>query len=158
MEKNLEFTVIKDTREKDGKGWSFEPRSRCKGTVIQKMDEGDYTLEGFEKLLCIERKGGVAEFAANVTQKRFVNELERMRSYKYGFIILEFNMRDVIRFPVGSGIPKHKLKFVRMNSGFFLKKTIEIISSYPTNIIFADNYGSDVAMSIFNRVVENDRY
>lgn len=49
------FKVIRDTREKVGY-WDFVPDDRCSGTIEKAVQTGDYTLVGYEDVLCIERK------------------------------------------------------------------------------------------------------
>ena len=94
--KSPPFTIIRDTREKEG--YTFEPVETryhtCKGMVTQKLDTGDYTLEGLEDKLCIERKSSVAEFAGNVGQDRhrFMREIERMKEFPHRYIVLELSL------------------------------------------------------------------
>ena len=88
------FLVIKDTRERDG--WYFKESNYCQGMVDKKLDTGDYSVEGLEDVLCIERKGSVSELANNIVDKRFDRELERMRDFKYKFLILEFSINDIM--------------------------------------------------------------
>ena len=68
MPKARPFTIIKDTREKQG--YTFQPSKTqyhvCKGMVSRKLDTGDYSLEGLEDKICIERKASVVELANNV--------------------------------------------------------------------------------------------
>ena len=66
-----------------------------------------------EDILSIERKGSISEFARNITEKRFERELERMVDYKYRYVILEFNLRDIMDYPNGSGIPYNKRKYIK---------------------------------------------
>ena len=68
------YLVIKDTREKQG--WDFPQSHSCVGTSIEKLDTGDYTIDGHRDTLCVERKGSVSEFAGNLVQEkeRFVRE------------------------------------------------------------------------------------
>ena len=49
-----DYTVIKDTREQNG--WSFSQYDKCAGMEIGTLHTGDYTLRGFEDVICIERK------------------------------------------------------------------------------------------------------
>ena len=76
MAKSKPFTIIKDTREQDG--YTFESSSSryhtCNGMISRKLDTGDYSIEGLEDKLCIERKASVVEFANNVghAQVRFL--------------------------------------------------------------------------------------
>jgi ERCC4-type nuclease len=63
MDDKNNFTIIVDTREQ--KPWSFENYT----TAIRKLDTGDYSIEGLEHLLCIERKRSVSEIANKIMQK-----------------------------------------------------------------------------------------
>ena len=91
------YQVIRDTREQDGHGWFFSPHSpnhrppRCLGTVRETLQTGDYSINGYTDLLCIERKFDWDEIWGNYLnhRKRFENELERMSSFKYRFVIIE---------------------------------------------------------------------
>jgi len=146
------YTVIKDTREQ--KGWEFDGSVSCSGTVSGKLDTGDYSLKGYEDKFCIERKGKISEFARNVTEKRFENELERMQDYKYRFVILEFSVKDILEFPANSKIPYNKRKYIKVRGPFILKRLLELAMTYNVQILFCDDYGREVASSIFKRVVE----
>lgn len=146
------YRVIRDTREQAGQGWLFEEGPNCGGTTIQTLKTGDYTIEGFEKALCIERKGTVGEFAQNIVQKRFINELERMRTFAHSFVILEFTLDDLLAFPANSGIPKFLWKKLRISNWFILKKLTEFQLMYPTKFILAGINGREVAASIFKEV------
>lgn len=148
----MKYTVLKDTREQNG--WTFYSSDNCKGTVDYKLPTGDYTIQGFETTLSIERKGTTGEFARNIIEQRFVNELERMRSFKHSFVVLEFNVDDVINFPKGSGIPVSEWSKLKINPWFILKRLMEFELQYPTKIIFAGNRGKEVTASIFKRIVE----
>ncbi len=68
---NEDFNIIVDTREQQP--WNF----KTYGTVSQKLDTGDYSIEGLENLVAIERKKSVNEFATNITEKRFKDWVER---------------------------------------------------------------------------------
>lgn len=54
---------------------------------IQKIDEGDYKIEGNDTI-CIERKGNLDEIMANITQARFKRELERAKQKGVKLIVL----------------------------------------------------------------------
>jgi hypothetical protein len=121
-----QYKVIRDTREKPDHGWMWNKSKYCEGTISQKLDQGDYAIEGYEDLMAIERKGAVSEWANNlgVHWDRFERELERSRHIKNFWIILEFNMTDVMNFPVGSGIPKRKWSTLRFKGPFVLKRML----------------------------------
>jgi len=144
------FHIIIDTREQ--KAWEFPRHS----TANIKLDTGDYSLAGFQDRLCIERKRSVSEIASNITEKRFVDELERMKEFKYKFMIFEFSLTDVLRYPEGSEIPRHKWKYIKISPNFILKKLSEYMINYNINIIFGDTpkNAEKIAMAIMRRVYE----
>ena len=104
-----DFNIIIDTREQQA--WEFPRHS----TANKKLDTGDYSLGGLEDILCIERKKSVSEIASNITEKRFEDVLERMTKYKYTYMIFEFSLTDVLMYPQGSEIPRHKWKYIRIS-------------------------------------------
>lgn len=149
-----QYKVIRDTREKEKKGWYFHNDGMCLGTIDEKMDEGDYTLYGYEDRLCIERKGAVTEFAQNLTQSRFYKELERMERYDFPFLLLEFTMNDIVDYPNTIMLPKRVKDKIKVTGKFLLKKIIEIDMKYKTKILFCGHNGMEVVTSIFKRVIE----
>ena len=149
------YTVLRDTKEKEGHGWYFMPNSSCKEMVDLSLPTGDYTLVGYETKLTIERKANTAELAKNIYEARFTRELERMREFQHPFLILEFTANDVLHFPLNSGIPKYLWGKIKTTSYSLLKSIIEMELHYPTiKIIFAGSHGKDIASSIFKRMVE----
>lgn len=103
------YTVIKDTREQQG--YYFAPYDVCAGMVDRKLDTGDYTIDGLEGNVCIERKASPEELAINLGQKKhaFLKEIERMKDFKHKYLILEFSAEDLMKFPQESRIPKDRL-------------------------------------------------
>ena len=89
------FTVIRDTREKTEWGWSYAEDAYCNGTIISKVNIGDYTVEGLEDYVCIERKASIDEFAHNCIEKRWQKCMERMSKVKHSFILFEFSWEDI---------------------------------------------------------------
>jgi len=151
------YTIIRDTREKEKKGWQWRKSMYCDGTVDGTMKTGDYTLAGYEDILSIERKGRISEFAKNVNEKRFYKELERLEKFKYAYVLLEFTMRDLLNYPVGSGIPRYKWKYLKFKGPFILKKLTEMMVQYPhIHFILCGDAGKETASSIFKRIVENE--
>ena len=65
-----QYIVIKDTREQDG--WFFSPYDKCAGMEVGTLNTGDYTLQDFEDVVCIERKGCTSEIAMNLGRKNVV--------------------------------------------------------------------------------------
>lgn len=148
-------TLICDTREKNPIQLSDD---RVFEEVVRgKLDTGDYSISGLEHCLCIERKGCVSEFATNVFQDRFVRELERMKSYKYCFVLLEFNLEDLLQFPNGCNLSKAIRRRIKYNGKLLLKKLTEFQCQYPyIHFMFCGDNIIDVLYSICKRVVENE--
>jgi hypothetical protein len=149
----MKYRVIKDTREKFG-SWVFSPSANCLGMEIRGLRTGDYTIEGYEDKLTVERKANTAEFCTNINEGRFERELKRMESFAHPFMILEFEAEDIINFPVNSGIPKEKWGELKVTPWYMLKRLTEFQIEYKTQIILAGKRGKVIAASIFKRVLE----
>jgi len=145
-----DFTVIIDTREQ--LPWEFALHSTAK----RKLDTGDYSIEGLEHLLCIERKKSVAEIANNIAEKRFKDVLERMNKMQYPFMLFEFDLEDVYTFPVGSDIPKKLWDNLKISSNYILKYITQIQLNYNIHILFCGGpeNAEKMAVSIMKRVYE----
>ena len=63
------MTVYIDTREKYP--WSFPADNDFNDSISHKLDTGDYSIQGYEHILCIERKRTVSELVQNMFEKRF---------------------------------------------------------------------------------------
>jgi hypothetical protein len=141
--------IIIDTREQ--LPWSFGEFD----TVSRKLDTGDYSIEGLEEVLCIERKKSTAEIAINLGKdcKRFNKELERMLQFKYAYIICEFTLTNLASFPHNCSIPKYQLSKIRINAKYLIKRMKEI-EEMGINVIYCNNKfeAEDRAIEIFNLV------
>jgi ERCC4-type nuclease len=115
------FTVIRDTREKTAHGWSFDPDAYCEGTVIDKVDTGDYTIEGLEDFICIERKQSIDEFAHNCIEKRWQKCMQRMSECRHSFLIFEFPWADVDNYPASAKVPKRVRNKLRIPAKYIRK-------------------------------------
>jgi hypothetical protein len=132
------YTIIRDTREKNG--WGFDFYESCEAVIDQGLKTGDYTAVGLEEDLIIERKATTAELALNLGKKRkqFEAELERMREFRWAYIICEFSEDNVREFPVNSTVPASKRKYLRMNGKFMLKCLYDYKEKYGVEIIFTN--------------------
>lgn len=156
------YTVIRDTREKDGHGWTFDkhPPERkypphCDGTIIEKLDTGDYSLSGYEDILSLERKDGFVELWANYSDRqRFENEMERMSSIRHSYVIIE---SSITSDHLGLSPPQ----YTKGVPGKALFKWLMSISvKYGVKILPAGDCGKYMARLIFEEVVrfERDRW
>lgn len=133
------FTIIIDTRETIP--WDFSFYERCSGIVNRKLDTGDYSIEGLEHLVTIERKRTTAEIANNIGAdgKRFRAELERMTKFKYKYILCEFSMEMVLSFPKFSTIPPGRWGKLRIGGKFIAKNLLSYKEEYGIDVIFCGN-------------------
>lgn len=147
-----EFTVVIDTREQN----PWELRHYTKAN--KKLDTGDYSIEGYEDILCIERKYSISEFANNMGEKRFTNVLERMSKYKHSYIIMEFDFEDILNFPIGTDIPKRVWDKLRISPAYIIKYITDIQMKYGVHVLFCGSpLGAEkMALSIMRRVIEYD--
>lgn len=141
--------IIVDTREQrpwDFSFYGYEVKSK-------KLDYGDYTVAGKSDQIFIERKATTSELSQNLCTdtgyRRFDAEMERSGSARK-VLICEFPREYLDIFPEKSGIPKSRLKFVRINAGFLRKRLHQIIEKYGVEVYFASSIGEaeELALSI----------
>ena len=144
------FTIIIDTREQQP--WEFGLHATSK----KKLDTGDYSIEGLEQLLTIERKKSVSEIANNITESRFKDVLQRMSIIPYKFMLFEFDLEDVYNFPVGSDIPKKLWDKIKISPKYLLKYLTELQLNYGIHILYCGDASNaeKMAVSIMKRVYE----
>lgn len=148
-----EFTIIIDTREQ--KPWNFSNHA----TANHKLDTGDYSIEGLESILAIERKRNISEFANNITENRFVDVVNRLSKFKYAFILFEFDMKDVINYPIGSNIPKRLWDKIRISPAFIIKHIIDLQVEHNIKIIFCGNStdAEKIALSLMRKIYKKEQ-
>lgn len=150
------FTIIVDTREQTP--WKFRASKYCDGAVVKKVDHGDYSLQGLEHLIFIERKASPAEIANNLIGKRFFNLLLKSEKYKYRYIICEFPLSKVLNYPHGCGLPKSVVKKIRVSGAFIISKLIEIQIEHGVQIIFCDNanHAQKFTLALFKKIFKRE--
>lgn len=133
------YTVVKDTREQEG--YFFNEFNTCKGMVEQKLDTGDYSIFGLEDKICIERKGCIEELAVNLGQKKhaFLDEIERMKTFDHKFIILEFSLEDLLKFPDDTRIPEKNKSSIKITGKYILKCLMEFQIYDGIQVVFCGN-------------------
>jgi ERCC4-type nuclease len=144
------FTIIIDTREQQP--WEFGLHITAK----KKLDTGDYSIEGLQHLLAIERKKSVSEIANNISESRFKDVLERLNKIPYKFMLFEFDLEDVYNFPVGSDIPKKLWDKIRISPKYLLKYITEVQLNYNIHVVYCGcaEDAEKMAVSIMKRVYE----
>lgn len=116
------LSIIRDTREQNG--WDF---SMYDVNVIREtLTTADYALPfPLYDHIRVERKSSPGEIYLNLgatkNRKRFHRELERLRSFKYRWIVCEFPESYLHTFPENSGIPKKAWGNIRISAAFLRK-------------------------------------
>ncbi len=131
------------------------PSEDCEGMVVGTLPTGDYSLPGLENEFAIERKGSSGEFAQNIVQERFKDELLRLDSFRFPFLVLEFSMDDIMRFPENSGVPKSKWHELRIKPNFILSCLLSIETKYKTKVVLAGKYGMNTAQYLFKKMADH---
>ena len=111
------------------------------------------------KMLCVlKERLCTSEIAMNLGRKKkpFQAEMERMKDYSFSFIICEFDMDDLLKYPEGSRVPKSARSKVRVTGKYLLKCLLEFEIWYDTKIIFCGNKNNAflVCNSLFKRLNE----
>lgn len=152
------FTVIRDTKEKVG-AWYWDESDHCTGTVLKSLKTGDYTMEGYENIITVERKKSVSEFAMNITEDRFTRELQRLDTFPLPYIVCEFTLSEVLDFPKGANLPTKVKQNMKVTGQFILKRIHEIVIDHHINFMFCENrYNSWVFVnSLFKRVFNGEK-
>jgi ERCC4-type nuclease len=151
---NSEFTIIIDTREQQP--WVFDHYI----TASKKLDTGDYSIEGLENLVAIERKKSVSEFANNITESRFKDVVLRLSSIKHSFLLMEFDLEDILIYPVGSNVPKKMWDKIKISPSFIIKHILELQMNHNIKVVFcgdSDN-AEKMAEFILKKVNYIERY
>jgi hypothetical protein len=147
-----EFTIIIDTREQ--KPWEFSNHA----TANHKLDTGDYSIQGLESILAIERKRNISEFANNITESRFTDVVDRLSKTKYSFILFEFDMKDVMNYPIGSNIPKRLWNKIRISPAFIIKHIVDLQVEHNIKIIFCGDSSNaeKIALSLMRKIYKKE--
>jgi hypothetical protein len=144
---DTKYTIICDSREQ--RPWEFPDKE----VIVSKLTTGDYSVEGFRQEICIERKGSITEFAMNVTEKRFDDVVKRLNEFKHGYLLLEFNMYNLMTYPRSSSIPKHKWPYIKITPKFLLKRLLDYQTNYNFKTMLVGEYGQQVCQRIFDGFV-----
>ncbi|BBO89847.1 ERCC4 domain-containing protein [Desulfosarcina ovata] len=93
------ITVVVDTREQEPYAFG----ASCE-VVRRALPAGDYSIEGFEDSVAVERKT-LEDFVSTVIRqrKRFYRELQRLEEYEAACVVVESDLRDVLTGRYRSG-------------------------------------------------------
>ena len=131
--KDPDFTIIVDTREQQP--WNFNNFAKAN----KKLDTGDYSIDGLQHVLAIERKKSVSELATNIVESRFHDVVIRLSQLKYSFLLLEFDLEDVLIYPIGSTVPRKMWSKIKISPAFILKNILELQLKHNIIVYFCGN-------------------
>jgi len=116
--------ILVDSREKDAYTFGSIP------TVRRKLDVGDYSIEGFEDSVAIERKE-LNDYVGTVIyqRERFKKELSKLAGYEMKAIVVEASMSDILDGRYKS----------RVSPKAVIGATVGIFLSYNIPIFFCSN-------------------
>lgn len=138
-------TLIVDTREKQP--WDWEDDDAFEDVIYRKLDAGDYSIEGMEHLIMIERKAGVDELYSNFSSKdkkrQIFAEFDRAKDHPVKILVTECSCDDIMN-PYGYYVNKPQSKTGRSINRRSPKMPIAVVTSnltklmleYDTKIIF----------------------
>lgn len=132
--------IIQDTREKQGWDFIFAEDLEIERSGLKC---GDYTTELLKDTFRVERKASAGEIYNNLATKkckeRFYRELELLEKFDNAYIVCEFPEGRLSSFPLGSGIPKSRQKFVRIKSRYFTRLVMELQDIFNINLVFCND-------------------
>lgn len=131
--------ILQDTKEK--LPWSLARYDQCAEQKPTHLTEGDYTIEEYPYLIAIERKRSVSEIANNLGLKwtQFKNEMEKLKQYRFRYVVCEFSESEVINYPHSAKLPRAVKKKIRMSGKFLLKRISELEETYGIKFIYCGN-------------------
>lgn len=143
----MTLNIIIDTREKKD-FFKFLSYQDIK-IEVKALKTGDYSIVNYEDKITIDRKRDCNELQMCLGQswKRFYKELQRMSSFDEAYIVCTFPYEDVETFPVNSGVPRKRWKFLKTGAKFLKKRIHDIEEEFP-NIKFIFSYSTIEAEEI----------
>ncbi len=101
------FVVVVDTREQAGfefRGLRADARQQNRPlqvlTKVGTLKQGDYSIEGFETSVAVERKSKADLFGTLGQQrKRFERELERLNDLQFACVVVEADWPEILLDP-----------------------------------------------------------
>ena len=93
------FTIIIDSREQ--RPYMFKNiKPEPPETIVKGLATGDYSIDGLENKICVERKS-IADLFSSVGsgRKRFEREMARMSEFDYAALIIESSLSSIFTNP-----------------------------------------------------------
>ena len=95
---HVDFRIVIDTREQAPYGFDCP-------TVRRKLEAGDYSVDGLDRVVAVERKS-LPDFASTVIHdfRRFGAELEKLARLQAACIVVEASLDVVLRGQAGDAL------------------------------------------------------
>jgi ERCC4-type nuclease len=105
---------VRDTREQAG--FDFRSITPPPAVISGTLPTGDYSLQGFEGRITVERKSLPDAFGSfGKDRARFERELSRLAKFEFAAVVIEADWRQILRQPP---------KFSRLNPNTVLRSVI----------------------------------
>jgi ERCC4-type nuclease len=142
--KYKKFRIIRDTREKVGHGYKFRASANCLPMTTIKLDVGDYSIEGYEDKIMVERKT-IADLWGTLTsgRVRFMKEMARAENHTAKYLVIEGTLADV-----NKGIPYSKVR-----AEYIMCNLISLELKHNVHVIFTSKR-VDVAQGYVRRLLK----
>ncbi len=126
--------IVVDTREKH----PYTFGASCLGGVVQAaLPAGDYSLQGYETQIAIERKS-IDDYVQTIihAQDRFNRELTMLRAYPRAWIVVEATLDDILQGRYTS----------RTHPNSVLALTASIMTHYGIPVLFGSDRPNAIAL------------
>ena len=147
--------LIVDTREKTP--WDFETDDAFEEVIYRKLDHGDYSIEGLEDIISIERKASVNELYTNFTKdkKRIKAEFERMKDCDFKFLVVEETCEDVLN-PYMYYVNQKKInrKSINVPVAIVASNLTELMIEQGVRVIFGGSKAQSMAKGLLLKVYD----
>lgn len=124
----------------------FEEVKRCP------LEIGDYSLKGYENIICIERKADANELFTNFgknDKERTEAAMTRLSECEHKFIVIEQSLEDVLdQNSYYINIRKINRGSPKMPAIVVIQGIIDFMLDKQINVIFAGNKGKEIAKGI----------
>jgi hypothetical protein len=79
-----------------------------------------------------------------------------MRRIPYAFLLLEFDLEDILIYPVGSNVPKKMWDKLKISPKFILKHIIELQILHNIKVVFCGDASNaeKMAITIMRKIYE----
>ena len=147
--------LIVDTREKTP--WDFEGDDAFADIVYRKLDYGDYSIEGLEDVVTIERKASVNELYTNFTtnKKRIKAEFERMQECRFKFLVIEETCENIMN-PYMYYVNQKKInkRNIRMPVAVVASNLTELMVEKDVRVIFGGESAQSMAKGLLLKIYD----